>query len=224
MIGTKRITDKIINDAEADAEAKLDSAKAECEKIRADYESRAGELRERMLTEAEVEAEQRIRRAKSAAAIEKQNAILSAKSEAVCAAFDTALAEISAMKPEKYRDLLVKLIESAIINQINAEAFERENYGDEELAVGEYYEIMLNKSDRAAHGSAVIEGVRRASIGRLDMSVLEKLKLSEKTVNIDGGVVIKYGDMEINCSLSMIFSRLREELEGEVYKILFTQN
>ena len=205
MIGTKRITDKIINDAEADAEAKLDSAKAECEKIRADYESRAGELRERMLTEAEVEAEQRIRRAKSAAAIEKQNAILSAKSEAVCAAFDTALAEISAMKPEKYRDLLVKLIESAIINQINAEAFERENYGDEELAVGEYYEIMLNKSDRAAHGSAVIEGVRRASIGRLDMSVLEKLKLSEKTVNIDGGVVIKYGDMEINCSLSMIF-------------------
>ena len=224
MIGTKRITDKIINDAETDAAARLDSAKAECEKIRADYKAQADGLRERMLTEAEAEAELKIRRAKARAAIEKQNAILGAKSEAVSATFDTALAEIRAMKPEKYRDLLVKLIESAIINQINAEAFERENYGDAELAVASRFEIMLNKADRAAHGSAVIEGVRRASIGRLDMSVLEKLKLSEKTVNIDGGVVIKYGDMEINCSLSMIFSRLREELEGEVYKILFTQN
>ncbi len=224
MIGTKRITDKIISDAETEARAKLDAASAECERIRSDYQSQSTALRERMLAEAENEAELRVQRAKSTAAVEKQNIILAAKSETVSAAFATAYAEIRALNDEKYRELLVKLIEAALINQINAEKFERENYGEEELQIADRYEIMLNKADRATHGKAVIDGVRRASIGRLDMSVLEKLTLSDKLANIDGGVIIKYGDMEINCSLSMIFSRLRESLESEIYKILFTQN
>jgi vacuolar-type H+-ATPase subunit E/Vma4 len=36
--------------------------------------------------------------------------------------------------------------------------------------------------------------------------------------------MIRYGDMEINCSLDMLFARLRESLESEVNKILFNQN
>ena len=53
---------------------------------------------------------------------------------------------------------------------------------------------------------------------------LNELVLADYVANIDGGVIIRYGDMEINCSLDMIFSRLRESLESEVNKILFNQN
>ena len=140
------------------------------------------------------------------------------------AAFDTAIAEIRAMSDEKYRALLVSLVESAVIGQINAEAAELENYGAEELEVADRYEIVLNRRDREAHGTAVIEGIRRSSIGKLTPEQTEKIVLSDSFADIDGGVMIKYGDMEINCSLSMLFARLRESLEGEVYKLLFNQN
>ena len=224
MIGTKKITDKIISDAENDAREKLAAAEDECEAIRADYEKRASELRAKLTAEAELEAEVRIERTKAACAALKKNAELRAKGEAVDAAFEAAAAEIRSMEPEKYRDLLVGLIEGALVAQISAEAEELKNYGETELFTYDSFEIAMNKADLAAHGAEVLNGVRRASIGRLDQSVLEKLKLSKTPADIDGGVVIKYGEMEINCSLSMIFAGLREELEGEVYGILFNQN
>ncbi|MBE6599999.1 MAG: hypothetical protein E7640_02170 [Ruminococcaceae bacterium] len=223
MKGVDKITAKIISDAENDARLKLEATAAECEKMRADYAKRAKARREEMLAEAEREAEERVKRAKAAAAVEKRNAILAARCEAVEMAFDAALAEARADEG-KYRDLLVKLTENAIENQVNAEARELRDYGDEELTVYDTFELIMNKEDRAVHGQAVVDGVRRASIGRLDQSVTEKLKLSEKTANINGGVIIKYGEMEINCSLSMIFANLRSELESEVYELLFAES
>lgn len=224
MIGAERITAKIISDAENDAREKLAAAGAEREKLREDYKRRAKELRAKMLADAEADAEGFVARAKSSAALEKRNAVLNAKSEMVDAAFDAALAEIRAMDAEKYRDLLVGFIESAIVAQINAEAEEIRNYGADELSVADKYEIVLNRRDREAHGAAVIDGIRRSSIGRLSSEQVEKIVLSDKSADIDGGAMIRYGDMEINCSLSMIFKRLREELESEIYKILFNQN
>ncbi len=224
MKGVDKITAKIISDAENDARVKLETTAEECEKLLADYDARAKARREEMLAEAEHEAEERVKRAKAAAAVEKRNAILTAKSEAVDMAFETALSEIRTGNAERYRELLVKLTENAIENQINAEARELRDYGDEELTVYDTFEMILSKEDRAAHGQAVVDGVRRASIGRLDQSVTEKLKLSDKTANINGGVIIKYGEMEINCSLSMIFAHLRSELESEVYELLFAEN
>ena len=224
MIGAGRITEKIISDAENDARAKLAAAGSDSEKLRKQYSRRAAELRESMLAKAEEDAEMFVSRAKSTAAVEKRNAILNAKSEMVDAAFDTALAEIRAMEPEKYRSLIVGLIESAVLAQINAETEEIKNYGADELSVADKYEVVLNRRDREAHGAAVIDGIRRSSIGKISADQVEKIVLSDKTAEIDGGAMIKYGDMEINCSLSMIFARLREELESEIYGILFNQN
>ena len=109
MIGAGRITEKIISDAENDARAKLAAAGSDSEKLRKQYSRRAAELRESMLAKAEEDAEMFVSRAKSTAAVEKRNAILNAKSEMVDAAFDTALAEIRAMEPEKYRSLTVRM-------------------------------------------------------------------------------------------------------------------
>ena len=224
MIGAERITAKIISDAENDVRGRLTQAQADCEKLARFYFNEANKLRDKMLADAEADAEGFVARAKSSAAVEKRNAVLNAKSEMVDAAFDTAMAEIRAMDAEKYRELLVGLIESAVSAQINAEAEELRNYGADELQVAERYEVVLNRRDRDAHGAAIIDGIRRSSIGKISANQIEKIVLSDKTAEIDGGAMIRYGDMEINCSLSMIFARLREELESEIYKILFNQN
>ena len=49
----------------------------------------------------------------------------------------------------------------------------------------------------------------------------ERVKLSADTVNIDGGLVLRRGNVEINNSIEAIFSHLRPKLEAEVAKILF---
>lgn len=224
MIGAGRITAKIISDAENDVREKLAAADSEREEIRKDYERRAEEMRAEMLAKSEEDAENFVERTKSAAATQKRNAILNAKCEMVDAAFDTAIAEVRAMDEEKYRALLVGLIESAVSAQVAAEAEEIKNYGEDELEIADKFEVLLSRRDRDLHGNAVIEGIRRASIGKFSAEQIEKIVLSDKTADIDGGVMIRYGDMEINCSLSMIFARLREELESDVFNILFNQN
>ena len=224
MTGVDKITAKIISDAESDARARLEQASAECERIRADYSARAAELRESMIAGAEHDAEEFVSRARSSAAVEKRNILLNARSEMIDAAFDTAIAEIRAWDGDKYRELLIGLVASAVVGQVNAEQAELDNYGDAELERGARFEVVLSRADRDAHGAAVLDGVRKYVVGRLDPTRLADLVLADYTANINGGVIIRYGDMEINCSLDMIFSRLRESLEGEVYKILFNQS
>ena len=130
MTGVDKITAKIISDAESDARARLAQAEAECEKIRADYESRAAELRDAITATAEHEAEEFVSRAKSSAAVEKRNILLNARSEMIDTAFDTALSEIRAWDDAKYRELLVGLVASAVVGQIKAEQAELESYGE----------------------------------------------------------------------------------------------
>ncbi|MBQ8388460.1 MAG: hypothetical protein IJX46_06015 [Clostridia bacterium] len=224
MIGAEKITAKIVSDAEADARARLAQAEAECEKLRAEYQARAKELRDTMTENAEHEAEEMVSRAKSTAAVEKRNILLNAKSEMIDAAFDTALAEIRAWDDAKYRELLVGLVSAAVIGQVKAEEAELADYGADELERADRFEIVLSRRDRDAHGEAVLDGVRKAVVGRLDRARLDNLVLSQSVADIDGGVMIRCGDMEINCSLDMLFARLRETFESEVHKILFNQN
>lgn len=221
MTGLDKITEKLIDDARADAGAKLDAANAECASIEADFESRAKALRDSMLADAEKEASSRIARIKSSVAIEKRNVVLAERSALVDEAFSHAMDDIRAMAPEDYRKLLVDILSSVLMAQVKAEEDELKNYGPDELQTAENYEVILNQSDFKAHGQALIAETAVAVAGRISPETVRKLKLAETTAPIDGGLILKYGDVEVNCSLSMIFSRLRETLEGEVYGILF---
>ena len=47
------------------------------------------------------------------------------------------------------------------------------------------------------------------------------MSLSNDCANIDGGLVVRVGSVEINCSIETIVERLRPQLEVKVAKILF---
>lgn len=221
MTGLDKITKKLTDDARADADAKLEAAKAECASIDADYTARAKALRDSMLADAEREASSRIARIKSSVAIEKRNVVLAERSALVDEAFSHAMNDIRAMSPEDYRKLLVDILSSVLTAQVRAEEDELKNYGPDELCAAESYDVILNQADFKAHGQALIAETAVAVAGKISPETVKKLRLSENTAPIDGGLILKYGDVEVNCSLSMLFSRLRETLEGEVYGILF---
>ena len=48
------------------------------------------------------------------------------------------------------------------------------------------------------------------------------LEISKDTVNIDGGFILKYGNIEINSSIDALFEENKDELIDVVNKMFWT--
>lgn len=223
MTGLDKITDKILAEAEADARALMEQAEEKSREILGQYRESAEQIREKLSAQAQREGENIISRAKSAAAMEKRNILLTARAELIDRAFQEAYQSLCSLPEEQYVSFLVKLLTGALLGRLEEEKNHRALYGEEDLEPVEQYEVLLNARDRAAYGVRLLEGVRRAVVGKVGADELEKLVLSECTVKIDGGVILKCGDVESNCSLEMIFAGYRDRLEGEVSRMLFEE-
>lgn len=221
MNGLDKITDRILAAAKEEADGILAAAQTECNRISSGYATRAAQIKSELSDKAEREGTDIVARAKSAAANQKRNLLLETKSKLVDDAFDTTLESILAMNDEKYTALLVGLLSAAVLEQIEAEEISRELYGEEEAMEPACYEVLLNTRDRARCGEALIEQTKRKLGTKVAKEKLDRLNLSEKTVSIDGGMILRYGDIESNCTLSLLFAQLREELEVEVSRALF---
>ncbi len=222
MTGLNKITDKILADAQADAQAVLEAAEAKCREIDAEYAEKAESIKEVLNEAAEKEAESIVVRAKSSAALEKRNLLLETKSDLIDEAFASALAEILAFDDAKYRELLISLLTSALREQVQAEAASRTLYGEDEALAPERYEVILNSRDRSRFSETLISDFRVSAQNVIDKEFIEKVVLSESVANIDGGLILRYGDIESNCSLSVIMKQMRPALETKVSDTLFS--
>lgn len=220
--GLNKITERILAEAKEEADRILAEAEADCRKIRADYAGQAEEIKRTIETDAKRKGEDIVARAKSAAAMQKRNVIGQKRSDLIDGVFSDAFLRTKNLDTEKYTDLLIGLLSAALLEAVGAEQKSRALYGDEDYEPVEAYEIVLNKNDRESCGKAVLDGMRRKLTGKIATETLDKLQLSSKTANIAGGGILRMGDIESNCSLEMIFSQLRRELETEVSRALFS--
>ena len=85
----------------------------------------------------------------------------------------------------------------------------------------EAYEILLSKQDREKCGEALLTSARTRLVGRVEKKKLDLLTLSDECAEIDGGLILRCGDVASNCSFALLFADLRRELEGEVSHALF---
>lgn len=220
MNGIEKITEKILAEAKAAEAAALAEAKQRADGILAEGEQEADEIRDRIADRAAREGESIISRAKSTAAMTRRNTELAVRGELIDEAFAQAFSQISALPTEEYQALLSRLLGDALVEQLRSAAESRALHGDEveEVAV---YEVLLNPADRRTLGQSLIDETRRSLTGRVDPAELAKLTLSGETVKISGGVILRYGDVESNCSLETIFAQVRADREAEVGRILF---
>jgi len=200
MTGTERIKNKILEDAKSRAEAIVEQANREAEEILAAADETARRNTEEALKAAEAESAEVYRRMIAVAGLEGRKEILRAKQEVVDNAFRLAMEKIITMPDAEYQELLENMI-------VNA-------------ASSGNGEILLSKRD----------------IGRIDSrftdNINEKLKnsgktgslsLAKETVSAAGGFVLRYGQVEINGTLEILFGMLRPQLESEVVKTLFNE-
>lgn len=221
MNGLERITEKILAEAREEADRILSSAEAECARIREEYAVRAEEIRARLSLEAEREGTDMIEQAKATAANKKRNLLLATKSQLIDEVFALALTQICGQEGEKYVDILAGLLSTALVEQVEAEEISRTLYGEEEAMAPDSYEILLSARDMERYGKDVLDAVRKKLASRLDKATLDKLVLSKQVLNASGSLVLRCGNIEANCSLPLLFTQLREELEAEVSHALF---
>lgn len=219
MTGLDKITAKIISDAEAKAAEILGAADVECEKIRARL-AEAADKEIRLLDEAaEKECAAIIERARSSAASAKKDVLVKTKSEIMEEAYAAAFREIRNLPDSEYLDMLVGMLKGAVVRQLDLERQNLELYGEEPVA--EYYEVLLNPRDRERFGKSLINALNRKVVGKLKLSDIERVRLSSDTVNIGGGLILRAGDIETNCSFEMLFVQVRRDTEQKVSAALF---
>ncbi|MBE6589390.1 MAG: hypothetical protein E7643_04355 [Ruminococcaceae bacterium] len=219
--GLERITGKILSDAQEQADRILADAQAECDRITADYAARAEQIRDTLNNDAERAGKDFISRAKSTAATNKRNLLLQTQSELIDDVFDGTLEQLLAMEAGQYNELLAGLLAAAFAEQLEAERSARMLAAEEEWIDPSTYEVVLNARDKERCGKTLIESVRKKLGAKVPSEKLDMLKISDKTVSIDGGLILRCGDVEANCSLSLLIAQLREKLEAEVGHALF---
>ncbi|MBQ9151439.1 MAG: hypothetical protein IJX72_04250 [Clostridia bacterium] len=219
MTGIEKVTGKIIADAEADAREILDKAEAECTAIRAKYQAETDAELEKLREANDRECQALIVRAKSSAAMAKRNAILEARAAVLDEAYAAAAKQVKSMNGEQYLELLQKMLRSALKRQIEGEEESLRLYGEDISPAT--YEVVLNSRDLSSLGEKLMGAFRVGLGSKLPAAALAKLRLATDTVPIDGGLILRAGPVETNCSLSMLMAENRRETEARVSRILF---
>ena len=176
-------------------------AKTEAEKITAEAEKQAAEITAAAKAEAETDA------GKIRAAAEKKAELIinSGKSSAGLLKRDTAL------------NCRMGLIEKAlnfVADTVNA-------YGDKD-----YFDFLLTlikKEKLNGKGEvylSVKDKARDIAAFKSELSALD-LTLSDTFADINGGFILKYGDIQINGELSALIHEKRDVLTDELNKALF---
>ena len=118
----------------------------------------------------------------------------------VAESFDLAVDKLVKLPEAEYIALLAKLAAKASVT------------GDEE--------IVLNARDRKAVGAKVVEAANKALTGG-------KLTLSEKTGDFKGGLILRRGNIEANCTAELhctaelLVDLCRDEMAAELAGVLF---
>ncbi len=219
MTGFSKITDKILAEARADAEASVSEAQAKAAEISAEYAVRAEALKKQIDEDAKRQAEEIVARAHADEAMIRRSAALEARGNMVDEAFDLARREILNLSAERYTEFLSMLLCRALREQLEDERQTRELYGDEEQPT-EDFTVLLNELDRERVGKELMARLTaKHKAGEIELLPT----LSEETAPIDGGLILRRGKIEINCSVKALFGELRPEWEGRVVARLFAE-
>ena len=214
---SEKITERIISVAQSDADGIIAAAEKEAAKISAEYNEKAAEIAASAKAELDLERENTASRIKTSSEKLARNIMLDAKSAKIDEAFEKARLKLISLPDADYEKMLSIMLVSTLKSQFETEKRSIEQDTDGEIVPCESYEVMLSAKDSSRVGEAMIKDA-----SELAKKAGKTLSISEKKVNIDGGFVLRAGDIEINCSIGLIISQLRSELEADVYRILFS--
>ncbi len=216
MTGLEKITERILSDAHSYETNALEAAAHDIAEITDSYQSRAAYILAEAKSRAEKEADAIRLRAISSAEVEGRNILTEAKSALVDRAYQSAEDRLCTLPREAYLSLLTDLLVRAVRENLHNEKMLSEYYQSGELSSVSDYCILMNETDRASVGEALVAAASAQLAGSG-----KTLSLSRDTVSARGGFILRCADVEINCTIEMLLREVRGETEHQVYRTLF---
>lgn len=194
MKGTEKIIAHIQADAAAQADAILAQAEQQCADIRQRYEQKAKDAYAEKIRVGVKANQDRLESMERLAKMEGRKAILALKQDMVSKSFDEAAQKLVNLPKEQYVALLARLAADAAVTK------------DEQ--------VVLNARDRAAVGEAVVKAANEKLGGG-------QLVLSDSAGDFAGGLILRRGNIEVNCTAELLVDLCRGEMSAKLAKVLF---
>jgi V/A-type H+-transporting ATPase subunit E len=198
MKGLEGIKERILKNAQDDADKVLEQANQEAVEDVAKIEKETQKKLEKLEKDNAQKIEQTKERMLSVAQLEMRKEVLAAKQVMISKAFDRALAQANNMEEVQYKALLCAMLMNAVSTGKEA--------------------VVFSKQDSHNVGQALVDQVNKqlTASGKLG-----ELMLAEPQTGFCGGFILSDKGCEINNSFEAIFRMTRDEIEPEVANILF---
>ena len=196
MTGLEKIVASIREEALGEAKSITDQANADAARMLASEKAKSDEQCAQIGDFAKRQAEDIERAGASALELQRRRKLLEAKQELLTQTMELALDELYAQPDQAYFELLLKM----------AGAFAEPKNG----------QLLLSAKDFARCPKDFAERLRN----HLPQGVT--LTVSEARAPIDGGFILKYGDIEQNCTFRAVFNARWDELTDKARGILFS--
>ena len=227
MNGIEKITGQI----DADVQKEIDDALAQARR-------QAGEIEARYAAQAEAQAEEICRRGQrdaglrrerlvDMARLEARKRLLSAKQDMVGQAFDLALKKLVELPEQDYIALLANLAVAASRTgqeQVIFSQKDRARYGKQVVTTAN--EILAKRVSpklpeelTASRAGAILDRVVTGASAVLSGTGM--LTLAEESRPMAGGLILRDGRVETNCSFEVLIHLQRDALSAEVARALF---
>ena len=227
MNGIEKITGQIDADIQKEIDDLTAQAQAQAAEIGAGYDRQAQEQTQAILERGKRDAALRRERLGSVAQLEARELTLSAKQEMVGRAFDLALQKLVDLPEADYIALLARLAVEASRTgreQVIFSQKDRARYGKQ--VVTQANEILarrvapkLPEDLTASRAGAVLDRVVTGASAVLSGTGM--LTLAEESRPMAGGLILRDGRVETNCSFEVLIRLQRGALSAEVAQVLF---
>lgn len=227
MNGIEKITARIESDTKAEVAAILREGEAKAAAIRADYEAKAKAEAKAAEETGRQAAQRQAQRLEGAANMDAKKMLLAAKQSCLDEAFARAQKELVSLPEDKYADLLAAMAVKAAKTgreEIILSPRDHDRVGAQVVAKAN---AMLAKNAapelpgevKASKAGNLIAKVVTGASALLQGTAM--LTLSDETRDMEGGLTLKDGNVEVNCAFETQLRVLRENMAAEVAAILF---
>ena len=201
MNGINKITDAIAAESRAETDAIRAEAQSKCREIESYYEAQAQREYENIMREGKADGELQLKRLYGAATMEAKKTILAMKQEAVDAVLKASIEKICDLADDQYTAFLSKLAAQAAFT------------GTEE--------VIFNRRDCKS-------GVARNVVAKANdllkaRKLMPKLTVSAQNGDFAGGIIVKQGDIEVNCTVEKLVETNRDRLASDIAAVLFAE-
>ena len=193
MNAIDKITQRIGADTQAEIDRILADAAAQAEAAADKFRTQAEAEDRDLLAKSERTAAEREERLGSAAQMEARKTVLAAQQAVMEETYAKALEKLRNLSETRYVEVLTELLLQAAPHGVG--------------------EVLFSAQDREPVGQAAVDAANGKSGG--------KLTLSGETAPIQGGFILKDGNVEVNCAFDTLVRLQKAETAGQVAQRLF---